>query len=61
MATLLFLAGLALVAVATGELAGLWWGVLVAGVALVVLGVLTELDTVSKPTQPKPDQPEATR
>ncbi len=33
------LAGLVLVAAAVGALAGLWWGVLVAGVILVVLGI----------------------
>lgn len=40
----LFVSGLALVALAVGFLAGLWWGVLVAGVVLVGLGVLTVTD-----------------
>jgi membrane protein implicated in regulation of membrane protease activity len=42
LAPVLFVLGLALVAVAVGALAGPWWGVLVAGVVLVALAVLTE-------------------
>lgn len=43
LAAALFVLGLVAIAVAVGALAGLWWGVLVAGVLLVVLAVLTEL------------------
>lgn len=41
LAPALFLIGLTLVGVAVGFIAGLWWGVLVAGVVLAALGVLT--------------------
>jgi len=49
LATALFVAGLVLVALAVGALAGLWWGVLLVGVVLVGLAVLTQMadrDTV---------------
>lgn len=42
MATVLFVLGLVVVTVAVGALAGVWWGVLLAGVLLATLGVLTE-------------------
>lgn len=45
LAAALFVVGLAAVALAVGALAGPWWGVLAAGVFLVVLGVLTDLGT----------------
>jgi hypothetical protein len=38
--TVLFLVGLILIAAAVGFLAGPWWGVLLGGVFLAVLGVL---------------------
>lgn len=52
LAAFLFVAGIVLVAVATAALAGIWWGVLVAGIALIVLGVLTEMGTL--PMSPAP-------
>lgn len=42
LAAALFILGLVAIAVAVGALAGLWWGVLVGGVLLVLLAVLTE-------------------
>lgn len=42
MAVAMFLAGLLLIALAVGALAGIWWGLLAAGLILVVLGVLTQ-------------------
>lgn len=49
----LFVSGLALVALAIAFLFGLWWGVLVAGVVLVGLGVLTATD--DRREAPEPD------
>jgi len=40
--TVLFLVGLTLVAAAVGVLAGPWWGILLAGIFLTVLGILGE-------------------
>jgi hypothetical protein len=37
-----FVAGLLMIALAAGFLAGPWWGVLVAGVELIALGVLEQ-------------------
>jgi hypothetical protein len=41
-ATIYFAAGLVLIAVAVGVLAGPWWGVLALGVELLALGVLEQ-------------------
>lgn len=49
MATWYFVAGLLLIAVAVGFLAGPWWGVLAAGVELLALGVL-EQAAAERPT-----------
>lgn len=54
LAPALFLSGLLLVAVATGFLAGLWWGVLLAGAVLAALGVLTAAQD-RRPTAKAPE------
>jgi hypothetical protein len=51
LANTLFVLGLVAIAVAVGALAGLWWGVLAAGVLLVLLAVLTEIGG----RQPQPE------
>ena len=54
LAPALFVAGLVLVAVAIGALAGLWWGVLVGGIVLVGVAVLTQLATPAAPAETEP-------
>lgn len=50
MHTIATLVGLALVALAVGALAGLWWGVLVTGVVLAAGGVLgASADLIAAP------------
>lgn len=44
LAVVLFVTGLVAVVVAVAALAGLWWGLLLAGLLLAVLGVLTEVE-----------------
>lgn len=53
MATTYFVAGLLLVALAVGFLAGAWWGVLAAGVELVALGVLEQAAAAQRPRPPR--------
>ncbi len=53
MATILFVAGLVALVAAIGALAGWWWALLAAGVALVVLAVLTELGTPKSTRAPE--------
>lgn len=52
MAEGLFVAGLVLVALAVGGIAGPWWGVLVAGLVLAALGVLTRAAAPAAGTGP---------
>lgn len=54
LAPALFILGLLAIAVAVGALAGLWWGVLAAGVLLVLLGVLTEAGARQATAEPTP-------
>lgn len=63
MADVLFIAGIVAVVVATGALAGIWWGVLLLGVLLVALGWLTRRAELaaSRPVAPAPVEPEADR
>ena len=48
MAPWYFVAGLLLIALAVGFLAGPWWGVLAAGVELLALGVLEQAGAESR-------------
>lgn len=53
LAAALFVAGLVLLVVAIGGLAGPWWGALAAGAFLVVLGVLTAADDRQRRPAPR--------
>lgn len=60
MADWILAAGVTLVAVAIGALAGLWWGVLFVGVCLIVYAIAATRETLEQP-ELTPDEPRLER